>query len=204
MLHRRIVLLLIPILLGFPVFLLGQRMLRASIDWNSPKFHELGYSRSHLSDAHNLSTDLKSALVRAISGRLRPHMADLEIADEKELRKLAEQSRFELLDLNGDGVMEVIVQPIRLKAGCGATGNCPLWIFARTPKQYRLLVEIEGVQMYRQERSGNQGYPILRSPHMILHRRSTFMSIVTQMGPINLWRALTRGGLRQSPARGNV
>ena len=145
------------LLLNLPIFLTGQASHRSSFDWDSPKFHHLDYFNSHVSEAKNLSADLKPALVRAIEAHLRPQMADLEIANEKELRKIAEQSRFELVDLNADGVSEVVVQPIGLKAGCGATGNCPFWVFALGGGKYRLILGTSG-QMYRVESHGSNGY----------------------------------------------
>lgn len=145
------------VLLGFSACLIGQQIKLVSVNWDSPKFREL--DRSHiLSKTKKLDEYSKSALIRAIAARFRPEMINLDIADEKELRAVAAESRFELMDLNGDGTPEVIVQPTGLKSGCGGTGNCPLWVFARSHKAYRLLAEIEGVQMYRRERRGNQGY----------------------------------------------
>jgi hypothetical protein len=121
-----------------------------------PEFHELGYS-SHVSEAKDLSPELKYALVRAIEARLRPRLANLEIDGEKERRRTAEQSRFELVDLNCEGTPEVVVQPIGLKAGCGVTGNCPFWVFALDGGEYRLILGTSG-QMYRVESHGSNGY----------------------------------------------
>jgi hypothetical protein len=145
------------VLLCSSAHLMGQQRSLVSLNWDNPKFRELDYSHT-LSKAKNFSESSKSALIAAIAARLSPKMAEFEIANEQELHKISERSRFELVDLNKDGRAEIIVQPVGLKAGCGATGNCPLWIFAASPKAYRLLAEIEGVQMYRAEDSGNQGY----------------------------------------------
>jgi hypothetical protein len=145
------------LVLGLPILLLSQPPHRISFDWNSPKFHELGFFRGRLAQASSLSTDSKSALIRAIETHLRPQMSGLEIGDERELRDIVKQSRVELVDLNEDGVPEVIVQPIGLKAGCGATGNCPFWIFTRNLKGFHLILDTGG-QMYRVERSSSNGY----------------------------------------------
>jgi hypothetical protein len=45
-----------------------------------------------------------------------------------------------LIDLDGDGIPEVMAQEIGLKAGCGATGNCPVWIFQRSERGYSVLL----------------------------------------------------------------
>jgi hypothetical protein len=84
-------------------------------------------------------------------------MANLEIASESELRKVAAQSRYKFIDLNEDGIPEVIVQPVGLKAGCGATGNCPFWVFLKTAHGYKMILDtrdkdgIGGIELYRIE-----------------------------------------------------
>ncbi len=47
------------------------------------------------------------------------------------LKELFESLRVLTVDLNNDGVPEVIVQPSEPGSWCGATGNCTFWIFLR-------------------------------------------------------------------------
>lgn len=187
---------LLLLLLGVPVFQIGQPSHRSSFDWDHPKFHELV--------PHSKTRKLKSTLLRAIEAQLRPHMADLEIADEKELRSIAQQSRFELLDLNGDGAPEVIVQPIGLKAGCGATGNCPFWIFAGNGTKLRLIMDTIG-QMYRVEWSSSKGYTDLAvASHDSATQKTIFIfryqgARYRQIGCYQAWWSTAEGKILRQP-----
>lgn len=96
-------------------------------------FTELDF-RSTIQRTQNLNRQEKTALVSAVAARIRPSKNDLEIASESELQSLSLQSRVKLIDLNEDGQPEVIVQPVGMKTGCGATGNCPFWVFAKTER----------------------------------------------------------------------
>jgi hypothetical protein len=86
-----------------------------------------------------LSPAEKASLTEAIAAQIRPFKADLEIGSERELHTIASNTRIKLIDLNGDGIAEVLAQANGIKAGCGATGNCPFWIqeTARYPRQGR-------------------------------------------------------------------
>jgi len=128
----------------------------AGFHWNSQTFTELDF-RHTIRNAKELKVSDKAALISAISTLLRPFKTDLEIASERELRDIASRSRFKLVDLNGDGVPEVIVQPVGMKAGCGATGNCPLWVFSKKALVYEPILDtrdadgIGGVELHRVE-----------------------------------------------------
>jgi len=69
-----------------------------------------------------------------------------------------------LVDLNGDGKPEVIAQAFGIKAGCGATGNCPIWIFMKAANGYQLLLDtrdkegIGGVELITVEDSRTNGF----------------------------------------------
>lgn len=53
--------------------------------------------------------------------------------------------------------LEVIVQPLGLKTGCGATGNCPFWVLSKTTHGYKTILDtrrqdgIGGIQLHRIE-----------------------------------------------------
>ena len=50
------------------------------------------------------------------------------------------QTRVELLDLNGDGVPELICQSPYGPDLCTSTGNCAFWVFQKMPSGYRVLL----------------------------------------------------------------
>ena len=124
--------------------------------WDANSFTKLDFTRT-LATAKDLIPAEKAALVKAISTQIRPFKADLEIKSEHELRTIALSSRFKFIDLNEDGVPEIIVQPVGMKTGCGATGNCPFWVFVKTPEGYKELMDtrgkdgLGGIELYRVE-----------------------------------------------------
>ncbi len=143
--------------LGLSAYQSARHSRHIAFNWDEPEFHELNLSHT-LSKASDIDEGMKKNLIHTIASLLRPAMADNDISNDKELNGIAAESRFELLDLNGDGTQEVIVQPVGLKAGCSATGNCPFWIFSKRDKGYGLLAKFDGVEMYRRELTKTKGY----------------------------------------------
>jgi hypothetical protein len=126
--------------------------------WDSGAFIELDLNHA-ISKAKDLGPPERVALSSAIEGKLLKSKDNSEIISADELRNIALHSRFQFIDLNGDNTPEVIVQPVGLKAGCGATGNCPFWIFQKTAHGYKSLLDLEeGVQMFRVERTLNNSF----------------------------------------------
>ncbi len=111
----------------------------ALFHWDYKQAQEL-FSQQSVSKSKDLSPQERAALTSAIAAQLRPHMTDLEIGSERELREVAAATRIKLIDLDGDGIPEIMAQEIGLKAGCGATGNCPFWIFQRSKSGYSVLL----------------------------------------------------------------
>jgi hypothetical protein len=99
----------------------------------------------------------RTALVKQIATQLRRAMANLGIESEHELLTIAARTRIELVDLNDDGTPEIIAQPVGLKAGCGATGNCPFWVFAKSNSGYDLILE-GGGQVFTVEPTRTNGF----------------------------------------------
>lgn len=68
----------------------------------------------------------------------------------------AADTRVRLVDLNGDGVPEVISQA----SGdiCSPTGNCPFWVFQKTGAKYRLILEKWAVQDFTVQPTQTNGY----------------------------------------------
>lgn len=96
----------------------------------------------------------RRAITIAIEEQLRPETDDLEIKSEKELERAALDTRVKRIDLNSDGVAEIVAQGM---VNCGATGNCPFWIFQRAGKGYRLLLEDNG-QAFTIQPNRTHGY----------------------------------------------
>jgi hypothetical protein len=81
----------------------------------------------------------KKSLAATIAGKLRPEMDDHPgIQSEMELQEAALNTRILVTDLNRDGQPEVVAQGM---AGCGATGNCPFWVFQKVSSGYMLLLD---------------------------------------------------------------
>jgi hypothetical protein len=76
-----------------------------------------------------------------MAAQIRPFGGDLEIASDRELRQVVARTRIRLIDLNNDGVVEVLAQAFGTKAGCGATGNCPFWVFQKTHIGFRKILD---------------------------------------------------------------
>jgi hypothetical protein len=96
----------------------------------------------------------KRAIAAAIAAELLPIMSDLEIESESQLRKAAMDTRIKTIDLNSDGVPEVVAQGM---VNCSPTGNCPFWVFQKTNHSYKLLLESYGQTFTIQKRRTN-GY----------------------------------------------
>jgi hypothetical protein len=151
------VILCLAILVMPPLLISQSHTKNSKFIWNS-EMQELDY-RKRLQMAKQLDPAVRAALVKAISRRLRPEMAELEITSEKDLRQIALQSRVKFLDLDEDGTDEVIVQPFGEKTPCGATGNCPFWVFARVGESYRLIIDSNAAaEMYRIEPQRTNGF----------------------------------------------
>ena len=107
--------------------------------WNWKDSQELDAQESlHYT---KMSGNDRKALALAIEGQIDLNMDDLEIESKAQVSDAVQETRIKLIDLNGDGIAEVIGQGM---VGCGATGNCPFWIFKKTQHGYRLVAESYG------------------------------------------------------------
>jgi hypothetical protein len=103
--------------------------------WNWKAWQELSAEQSLR--AAKLTYQRRKAIATAIADQIRPMMADLEIQSETQLHKAALDTRVKMVDLNGDGVPEIVAQGM---VNCGATGNCPFWVFRKARLGYNLLL----------------------------------------------------------------
>ena len=127
--------------------------------WNWKEWQELTANQS-LRNA-KLTQIQRKAIADAIAGEIRPMMADLEIKSDAELQKAALDTRIKLIDLNGDGVAEVLAQGM---VACGATGNCPFWVLRKSKADYEVILEGEA-QTFTVQASTNGYRDIVLSTH---------------------------------------
>lgn len=102
----------------------------------------------------------RMAIANAIANQVRPYMPYMRfigIESEQQLRDATLNTRVKLVDLNGDGIPEVIAQGTD-KLGCSPTGNCPFWVFQKSGHEYRLLVSLGGIQTFQIQRSRSNGF----------------------------------------------
>jgi len=128
--------------------------------WNWRDSQELKADQS----LHNakLIEQSRNAIASAITDQIRPMMADIEIQSETQLQKAALDTRVKMIDLNGDGVPEVVAQGM---VNCGATGNCPFWVFRRARLGYELLLAGEAQTFTIQTLGASRFRDIVLSRH---------------------------------------
>ncbi|HYL82857.1 MAG TPA: hypothetical protein VE263_01380 [Candidatus Angelobacter sp.] len=127
--------------------------------WNWKDWQELSADQSLRKV--KLTFRQKKAIASAITEQIRPMMADLEIRSEAQLQKAALDTRVKMIDLNGDGVPEVVAQAM---VNCGATGNCPFWVFRKVGRSYELILD-GGAQTFTIQKSGARFADIVLSSH---------------------------------------
>ena len=131
--------------------------------WSIRKAHELYYNQT-IRNSPGLGPAERAMLIKTVAGLIRPFMEDREISSERELRQIAANTRVELVDLDGDGIPEVIAQANDIRAGCGATGNCVFWVFKKASGGYKLLLDtrdkdgIGGAESITVENSRTNGF----------------------------------------------
>jgi hypothetical protein len=80
-----------------------------------------------------------------------------QFKDSPKPMEQAAQTHVGLVDLNGDGVPEIICQPSGNHI-CSPTGNCPFWVFQKTGTKYRLILEKGAVQGFAIRPTRTNGY----------------------------------------------
>lgn len=108
--------------------------------WSLRKAQDL-YDKPSILRSTELTAEEKEALISEIANLIRPFMEDQGISSERELRSLAAGTRVWLVDLDGDGIPEIVAHAYGVKEGCGATGNCTLWVFKNTADGYKKLLD---------------------------------------------------------------
>lgn len=122
-------------------------------DWHASQ--ELIGTES-LRNANWLQHD-KSAMAAAIAAELRPAAFDdpiNSIKSEDQLRDAVLNTRIKRIDLNHDGIPEVVAQAM---VDCSPTGNCPFWIFHKTARRYESILSGFG-QTFTIQESRTRGF----------------------------------------------
>jgi hypothetical protein len=102
-----------------------------------------------LADYKDIRAGDRAALLHALALEYRGYPTPPSPEDR------AKQTRVKFTDLNGDGALEVIAQPTGNI--CGAT-NCPLYIFHKAGKNYRVILEKGAAQTVRVGKTRTNGY----------------------------------------------
>ena len=123
--------------------------------WNPDDSQELSRKDS-LRLSKVLSPADRTALIDAIVSDLKSGGADPH--SKQQWRAIALDSVIKVVDLNGDGVPEVVVQTVGEESGCSATGNCPIWVFGRSGSGYREILEGDAIQTFTIQHTRTKGY----------------------------------------------
>jgi hypothetical protein len=108
--------------------------------WSLRQSHELPYG-INLANSKEITDLEREAVVKHVEAEVRPWTSDLEIHSEQALRKLVLRMRVKLVDLDGYGVPELVLQAFGINEGCGAVGNCPVWILQKSHDVYTDLLD---------------------------------------------------------------
>lgn len=95
----------------------------------------------------------RNALIEIIEAQLQRNMGDEGGGSMQQWRAPAAQTQIKLVDLNGDGVPEVIAQGVGDDACCSPTGNCPIWVFMKTKPGYKVLLRANSIQTFTIQRT---------------------------------------------------
>jgi hypothetical protein len=115
---------------------------RTHFVWDWRHSQELSYKRT-LQNSTELTTQDKTAIRKTISGWVHSHADGDSDNSAVALKALLRNLRIKAVDLNGDGIPEFVVQPTGPNDWCGATGNCVLWIFQRSERDFSLIFDSE-------------------------------------------------------------
>jgi len=124
---------------------------RSSFDWDARRDRRLGFSQRV--GGVSLPAAERRAIQDAVKKALLPDF-DLGLAPNQSLMQVASASRIGFVDLGSDGTRELVVQPVGIQGGCGATGNCPFWVFRKVGSSYKLILSSQGETFQILQRPG--------------------------------------------------
>lgn len=94
---------------------------------------------------------------------MRPFFVEERDALKRNPAEIVNDTRLRLIDLNGDGIPEVIASPSGADGECGAA-NCVLWVLQKSPSGYRTILDTSngrgtgGVQSFTLMESKTSGF----------------------------------------------
>jgi hypothetical protein len=129
----------------------GQENQAQGFRWNWRESQELSATQN-LRNIKILTPD-KQAIAAAIIAQLRS-MSEVGIESPRQLQKAAFDTRVKLIPLDQNRAPEVVAQAL---VGCGATGNCPFWVFRKIHRKYKLMLRAVG-QTFTIQNTVTDGY----------------------------------------------
>jgi hypothetical protein len=124
--------------------------------WNSKDWQELG-GADRVSQLKSLSSVESDRILDALVERFKPGKGEADSHNAEELRAQAAETRIKFVDLNGDGVPEVIAQASDDEF-CGATGNCAFWVFMRSGPACKLILSANAIQTFTIQQTKTNGF----------------------------------------------
>lgn len=118
----------------------------SAFHWNSGAVQDVGSQT--IATFKNISPTERASLLDALAARFKGNPKPME---------RAAQTHVKFVDLNGDGVPEVIAQPSG-DGICSPTGNCPFWVFQKFGNIYRLILAKGAVQEFTIQQTRTNGY----------------------------------------------
>jgi hypothetical protein len=94
----------------------------------------------------------RHAIADAIEVQLRPILGELGKTLAMEVREASLETRVKLIDLDNDGMPEVIAEAAD---SCNDLGNCHIWIFKKSGQEYKLILDSIGQTFTVQATSTN-------------------------------------------------
>ena len=130
---------------------------RREFHWDPDRSQELDV-KDKITRVKGLGESDRNALIGMIAAQLQRDMGDEGGSSMQQWRAAAAQTRIKLVDLNGDGVPEVIAQGVGDDAGCSATGNCPIWVFIKAGIAYKVVLDASSVQTFTIQPTRTNGF----------------------------------------------
>ncbi|MGP8175503.1 MAG: hypothetical protein ACLP7O_13280 [Terracidiphilus sp.] len=128
----------------------------SALHWLVEGTQELG-GKDRIGVTDLLTPDERAALIDSISFQLRPGRKIGDATSEKELLDAVNETRVKLVDLNSDGIPEVIAQASG-NVLCSPTGNCTIWVFMRSGGGYTLILRSNAIQTFAIRPSRTNGF----------------------------------------------
>jgi hypothetical protein len=125
--------------------------------WDIDHIEELD-AKDAISLSKHLTATERGALIRIIAGRLARYNGEGMPGPKHNWRQLAEETRIKLVDLNGDGQLDVIAQAVGDDSGCSPTGNCPIWVFLKSGPTYKLILGRNAIQTFTIQQTRTNGF----------------------------------------------